>query len=418
MRRPAPFLLLLAYLAFVSLGLPDTVLGVAWPSLRDGFGLSQAALGAVLAASMSGYFLSGLVAGRLVAWLGVGRLLAASSGLVALGLVGYAAAPRWSLFFPVGAVIGLGSGAIDAALNGYAAHHFPVRHLNWLHASWSVGATTGPIIMTAVLARGMGYRAGYAILALALGAMALAFLATRRSWDERGPAAPVAVAAATAAVAEPAAAPAPYENAWSALRRGRVWLQIAVFFLYTGLESSAGQWCFTLMREGRGLTVEAAGAWTAAYWGSLTAGRIALGFVIDRIGPDRLLRVAVVGAVIGAALFAAGAGLAGRVGLLLLGASLAPLYPTLMARTPARLGHATTLHAVGFQVSSATLGAAVLPGAVGLLAARAGIGAIGSAVAAMAVLLWALHEALVRATRPAPCSPRPVPSNEARETGP
>jgi fucose permease len=418
MRRPAPFLLLLAYLAFVSLGLPDTVLGVAWPSLRDGFGLSQAALGAVLAASMSGYFLSGLVAGRLVAWLGVGRLLAASSGLVALGLVGYAAAPRWSLFFPVGAVIGLGSGAIDAALNGYAAHHFPVRHLNWLHASWSVGATTGPIIMTAVLARGMGYRAGYAILALALGAMALAFLATRRSWDERGPAAPVAVAAATAAVAEPAAAPAPYENAWSALRRGRVWLQIAVFFLYTGLESSAGQWCFTLMREGRGLTVEAAGAWTAAYWGSLTAGRIALGFVIDRIGPDRLLRVAVVGAVIGAALFAAGAGLAGRVGLLLLGASLAPVYPTLMARTPARLGGATTLHAVGFQVSSATLGAAVLPGAVGVLAARAGIGAIGSAVAAMAVLLWALHEALVRATRPAPCPPRPVPSNEARETGP
>lgn len=417
MRSPAPFLLLLAYLAFVSLGLPDTVLGVAWPSLRDGFGLSQAALGAVLAASMSGYFLSGLVAGRLVAWLGVGRLLAASSGLVALGLIGYAAAPRWSLFFPVGAVIGLGSGAIDAALNGYAAHHFPVRHLNWLHASWSVGATTGPIIMTAVLARGMGYRAGYAILSLALGAMALAFLATRRSWDERGPAAPAAVVAAAAAVvavAVPAAEPVPYEGAWSALRRGRVWLQIAVFFLYTGLESSAGQWCFTLMREGRGLTVEAAGAWTAAYWGSLTAGRIALGFVIDRIGPDRLLRVAVVGAVIGAALFAAGAGLAGRVGLLLLGASLAPVYPTLMARTPARLGGATTLHAVGFQVSSATLGAAVLPGAVGVLAARAGIGAIGSAVAAMAVLLWALHEALVRATRPEACLLRPASSNGAR----
>ncbi len=420
MRSPAPFLLFLAYLAFVSLGLPDTVLGVAWPSLRDGFGLSQAALGAVLAASMSGYFLSGLLAGRLVAWLGVGRLLAGSSGLVALGLFGYGAAPRWILFFPMGAVIGLGSGAIDAALNGYAARHFPVRHLNWLHASWSVGATTGPIIMTAVLARGLGYRVGYAILAAALGAMAFAFLATRRSWDERGPAAPiapVAVVAAAAAVAEPAAEPVSYEGAWSALRRGRVWLQIAIFFLYTGLESSAGQWCFTLMREGRGLTVEAAGSWTAAYWGSLTAGRVALGFVVDRIGPDRLLRVAVVGAVIGAALFAASEGLAGRVGLLLLGASLAPVYPTLMARTPARLGHATTLHAVGFQVSSATLGAAVLPGGVGLLAAGAGVGAIGPATAAMAVLLWALHEALVRATQLAPC-PRPVPSNEARETGP
>ncbi len=405
MRRPAPFLLLLSYLAFISLGLPDTVLGVAWPSLRDRFGLSQAALGAVLAAGVSGYFLSGLVAGRLAGRLGVGGLLAASSGLVALGLVGYAAAPRWSLFFPVGAVIGLGSGAIDAALNGYAARHFPVRHLNWLHACWSVGATTGPIIMTAVLARGLGYRAGYAILAAALGAMALAFLATRRSWGDGERDATAAPAAAAELVL--------HQGAWGALRRGRVWLQIAIFFLYTGLEASAGQWCFTLMREGRGLGVEAAGSWTAAYWASLTAGRIVLGFVVDRVGPDRLLRAATVGAVTGAVLFAAGAGLPGRLGLLLLGASLAPMYPTLMARTPDRLGHATTPHAVGFQVSSATLGAAVLPGAAGLLAAHAGIGAIGPAAAVMAVVLWALHEALVRATRPALRRPAPAPSGGA-----
>ena len=394
MQRPAPFLLLLSYLAFVSLGLPDTVLGVAWPSLRDEFGLSQAAVGAVLAATVSGYFFSGLIAGRLAGWLGVGGLLAASSGLVALGLAGYALAPRWSLFFPLGAVIGLGSGAIDAALNQYAARHFPVRHLNWLHASWSVGATTGPVIMTAALAHGPGYRAGYATLAAALGVMGAAFLATRRSWEERRPCAVVAAAV------KGSAEPLPREGAWDALRRGRVWLKIAIFFLYTGLETSAGQWCFTLMREARGLGVEAAGSWTAAYWASLTAGRIALGFVVDRIGPDRLLRLAALGVVTGAVLFAAASGLAGRLGLLLLGASLAPMYPTLMARTPARLGHATTPHAVGFQVSSATLGAALLPGAVGLVAARAGIGAVGPATATMAVLFWALHEALVRATRP------------------
>jgi fucose permease len=404
MRAPTTLLLLLSYLAFVSLGLPDTVLGVAWPSLRERFGLSQAALGAVLGANVSGYFLSGLVAGRLVVRLGVGRLLAASSGLVALGLVGYATAPRWSLFFPVGAVIGLGSGAIDAALNSHAARHFPARHLNWLHACWGLGATVGPALMTAAIAHGPGYQAGYATLCAVLGAMALAFLATRRSWGADG----------ADPVAAEAAGPAHDPGAWAALRRGRVWLQIAVFFLYTGLESSAGQWCFTVMREGRGLGVEEAGSWTAGYWASLTAGRIVLGFVIDWSGPDRLLRVATAGAVAGAALFALGAGLAGRLGLLLLGASLAPVYPTLMSRTPARLGHAATPHTVGFQVSAATLGAAVLPGAVGLLAARWGVGAIGAAGGAMALLLLALHEALLRATRPAQRPAPDVPGARAR----
>src|SRR5688572_30786198 len=166
MHRPAPILFLLAYLAFISLGLPDAVLGVAWPSLRAGFGISQSALGAVLGAGMLGYFVSGIVAGGLMNWLGAGGLLAASSGVVTLGLVGYAAAPSWALFFPVGALMGLGSGAIDAGLNGYAARHFSVRHLNWLHACWGVGASTGPLIMTAVIARGLGYRVGYGVLAL------------------------------------------------------------------------------------------------------------------------------------------------------------------------------------------------------------------------------------------------------------
>jgi fucose permease len=390
MHRPAPILFLLAYLAFVSLGLPDTVLGVAWPSLRAGFGISQSALGAVLAAGMTGYFVSGIVAGGLMNRLGVGGLLAASSGVVTLALIGYAAAPSWSLFFPVGALMGLGSGAIDAGLNGYAARHFSVRHVNWLHACWGVGASAGPVIMTAVLARGLGYRAGYGVLAAVLGAMAIAFLVTRRSWNEESPA------------AAPALAPPEIESKTGfggALRSGRVWLLMATFFVYVGLESTVGQWCFTLLREGRGLAIESAGGWTAAYWASLTAGRVGLGFVIDRMGPDRLLRFASLGVVSGAALFAGSSGGIGRCGLLLLGLGLAPVFPTLMARTPARVGPNIARHAVGFQVSAATLGASLLPGAVGLLVARAGLPAIGGAALGMGVTLFGLHELLLHVTR-------------------
>jgi fucose permease len=388
MRAPAAAPLALAYLAFVSLGLPDTVLGVAWPSLRDRFALSQAGLGAVLTAGVAAYAISGAVAGRLVAALGVGRLLAASSLLVTLGLVGYAAAPTWALFVAAAPVIGFGSGAIDSALNGYAARHFPVRHVNWLHACWSVGATIGPAVMTAALATSGSFRLGYAAVAVALGALTVAFAlpATRRAFD--------GVRATGAAAADDPPLPAA-----ATLRRGLVWLQIAVFFVYTGLEAGAGQWCFTVLRESRGLDVEAAGAWTAAYWGSIGASRVVLGFTIDRVGPDRLLRIATATALAGALAFAASDGLGGRVGLLVLGASLAPMYPTLMARTPDRLGHAVSAHAVGFQVTAATLGTAAVPSAFGLLAAGAGVGAIAVAVAAVAFVFVLLHEAVLAATR-------------------
>lgn len=388
MASPAPVLLLLAYLAFISLGLPDTVLGVAWPSLRDGFNLAHSDMAFVLAAGISGYILSGLVAGALMTWLGVGGLLTVSGGLVAVALAAYAMAPSFYVFVPVAGLMGLGSGAIDAGLNGYAARHFSVRHLNWLHACWGLGASLGPLIMTAAIAQGFGYRWGYAGLAVVLAAMASAFLMTRRRWSE--PARP----------REATTSAAPRFNA--AIRSGRVWLLMATFFLYTGLESSLGQWCFTLLREGRGLSVKAAGAWTAAYWASLTLGRVALGFVVDRWGPDRLLRIASLALLSGATAFAMSEGVAGRAGLLVMGLSLAPVFPTLMARTPARVGTSIAAHAVGFQVSAATLGSALLPGAVGVLVARIGHGAISGAALGFGLAYFFAHEVLLRATRSSP----------------
>jgi fucose permease len=390
-------LLLLAYLAFISLGLPDATLGIAWPSLRHDFHLPPSAIGLVLGMAVSGYFLSGLLAGSWMHKTGVGRLLAGSSGLVALGLTGYALAPAWALFFPVALLVGLGSGAIDAALNAYAARHFSVRHVNWLHACWGVGASTGPAIMTAAIAFGPGYRAGYGVIAAALAAMALAFLATRRAWDRGTP-------ASSAAVSQPASASIPPRgSARAALASGRVWLLMASFFCYSGLESSVGQWCFTWLTEARGLPVEGAGSWTSAYWGSLTLGRVLLGSIAERFGPDRLLRLASLGAVAGVALFALSPGVAGRLGLLLLGMSLAPMYPTLMARTPARVGAALSGHTVGFLVSSATLGSALMPALVGVLVGRVGLASIGALGLALGGAFLGVHELILRyADRPLP----------------
>jgi fucose permease len=375
--------LLLSYVAFVSIGLPDTVLGVAWPSLQASFGIPPSAMGAVLATAMGGYFLSGLFAGGAVARLGVGNLLTLSSALVVMALCGYALAPTWAAFFPFGAVWGLGSGAIDTALNAYAARHFSVRHVNWLHGCWGIGASIGPAVMTFSLARGNEYQAGYAGLAAVLGGLAIVFALTRRRWDD----AQDAVGAASADSGD--------QGLRTALRHGRVWLQLLIFFFYTGVEAGVGQWCFSWLRERRGLSLEAAGSWTSAYWASLTVGRLVLGAVVGRVGPDRLVRAATVGAVIGVLLFAAAGGLLGCVGLLVLGASLAPIFPTLMARTPARVGDGLAHHAVGLQVSAGTLGVAVVPSVMGFLVARLGIGAVGTVVVAVAVGLLLAHEVLL-----------------------
>jgi fucose permease len=400
-------LLLLSFLAFVSLGLPDTTLGVAWPSVRHAFELPQAALGAVLVTGVSGYFLSGLVAGSLMGRLGVGGLLAGSSGLVALGLVGYALAPSWSLFFPIAFFIGLGSGAIDSALNAYAARNFSVRHINWLHASWGLGASSGPVIMTAAIAHSTGYPAGYGVIACLLGAMTLAFLATRRLWNEPEGAAADGAAPATVTARTPIE-DAPRGSIGAALQNGNVLLLMATYFFYTGLESSIGQWCFTWLTEGRGLGVEAAGTWTAAYWASLTLGRVALGWVVEWVGPDRLLRAASLGIVAGITLLALAPGVPGRLGLVLLGASLAPVYPTLMARVPARVGESLSGHAVGLLVSSATLGSSMSPALVGLLVGSYGLSVIGAAGMLMGIAFLVLHELLLRFARPV-ASPSTTP---------
>lgn len=381
-------LLLLAFLAFMSLGLPDTVLGVAWPSLRQVFELPASALGLVLGAGMVGYFLSGLAAGTLLSALGVGKLLALSGAVVAAALAAYAAAPSWSLFFPAGVFMGLGSGAIDAGLNAHATRHFSARHINWLHAFWGVGASLGPLIMTGAIAEGFGYRAGYALLALVLAGMAAAFAFTRREWD-----AGARPSAAALAGRAPAA-----ESALDILGHRAVWLHIAAFFFYTGLEATAGQWCFTLLRQAHGLEVEAAGAWTAAYWGSITLGRVLLGYWVDDWGADRLLRASSLGMLAGAAALSVSSGALGRVGLLVLGLSLAPVFPTLMARTPARLGGAAR-HAVGFQVSAATLGAALMPGVGGVILERVGLFAVPIWALGLGLTFFAVHEAVLVVTR-------------------
>src|SRR5262249_54619316 len=217
-RRAGLLILLLAYAGFVALGLSNSLMGVAWPSIRATFGLPLDALGVLLTGSTIGYMLASAVSGRLMALINVGTLLAGGCGLAAAGLLASGSAPSWPVLVALGFVAGLSGGAIDGSLNAYAAEHFSPRAMNWLHAFFGIGATLGPAILTGVIVYGLSWRVGYWIVGTVQLALALCFVLTRQLWRDPVP---------HSAEARPAHG-APLTTT---LRLPIAWLGIALFFI-------------------------------------------------------------------------------------------------------------------------------------------------------------------------------------------
>ena len=373
----------LAFAAFISLGLPDAVLGVAWPSIRRDLGVPIDRLGMLLTSSMIGYLLSTALSGEIVRRVGVGMVLLVSTALVVISLTGFAAAPSWAVFVALGLFAGLGAGAIDAGINAFAAAHFRPAVVTWLHACYGIGATAGPLIMTAVLAAGFSWRVGYRTLAIVLTLMGLLFLLTLRLWD----------AGATQS-GKPHESPA---SAAQALRRPIVWLHILLFFLYTGIEVTAGQWLYSVFTESRAIPMKFAGTCMGLFWAGLTAGRIVFGLVAGRLNPTTIVRIGTIAAPLVAAMlvFRPGAVLTATA-CTALGFSLAPIYPMLISLTPSRVGAAYAAQSIGFQVTAAYVGVAALPTTAGILARRVGLESILPFLVLCSLALFLLHEFVTR----------------------
>ncbi len=377
-----PAVVALAILAFVALGLPDAALGVAWPGLRDAFAQPQSGLGLILAATALGFLAAGNAAAHLLERLGPGRLAAAATVLLAASVAGQAAAPAFAGVLAAATLWGVGAGAIDAGLNGYAARRFSHRHMNWLHAGYGLGTAIAPFVMTAGLALGAGWRGGYAAIAAVLAALAVVFWTQRGRWPPPQP------------VTSGTPAPARGGVSTAAARH------LAAFFLYTGVEVTAGQWAFAVLSEARGLATEAAGVWTGLYWSGLFGGRLAVGFVADRLGTETLIAVGTAGVVAAAVAFWALPLAGGAPALVLLGLAAAPVFPMMMARTAARFPLALARRLFGLQVSAAMLGAVALPAAAGALADLQGLAAVPAFLAATAATLAVTVAAILRDPQP------------------
>ncbi|MGC5334375.1 MFS transporter [Micromonospora sp. DT62] len=394
---PRASLLLLAYLAFVSLGLPDGLIGVGWPSIRADFGVPTEAVGLVLTAGTAGYLTSSVLAGFTLARLGVGWLLAGSTLLASLALTGYASTPGLALMVGCALVLGLGSGAIDSGLNAYAAGAFGPRHMNWMHAFFGLGVALGPLIMTGALSAGLSWRWGYGLVAGAQLALAAAFALTVRAWRDRAPARETAGSAA----GEASVAPPTVTRVRETLRLPAVWLGASAFAVYVAIEVAAGLWAFLLLTEGRGLGAAVAGVCVSGYWGSLFVGRVVQGVVAERLGAAVVLRGSLAGMAVGAVLIALPApAWVAVAGLFVVGFAAAPVFPLLTLTTAERVGAAHADRTIGLQIAAAGLGGALVPAGIGVLLGNTSVELLGPALVVLALGLIALHAAGTR--RPAP----------------
>ncbi len=379
-RRASLFLLPLIYAGYISLGLPDGTLGVAWPRMHVDLAQPLKAAGWLMVVGTLLSAVSSFSSGPILRRFTTGPVVFVSCLLTGGALVLTSQTPSFAWLVLAAVPLGLGAGAVDAALNGYVARHYTGRQMNWLHACWGIGATSGPLLITQFLATSHGWRGGYLLIGGLQLTLATVFALTLRLWDA-GPAAPTGPDHANAGAAAAARLHPAHSEAG--------WLSAGLFLLYVAAEGSAGLWATSILVVGRGLPQAEAGVCTSLFYAAITGGRIATGFVVDRWGNRRLVTGGALLALLGVLLFSqAHSTPFAAAALVVTGLGMAPIFPGLMHEAPRRFRPEAVFTIIGRQSGAACLGAAIFPAAAGWLGEAVSLDAIPWAIAlGTAVLL-------------------------------
>jgi fucose permease len=379
-RRPADYVVVgIAYISFMVLGLPAAMLGAVWdPHVYTTFGLELDALGLLLFTASLGYFIASYVSGRWFARFKVGNLLVGASLIGAVGFIGYALTPAWWLMVALGLVAGFSGGILDSGMNIYFAAHFGPRLMNWLHACFGIGTTAAPLLAGVIFHNDGSWRVAYVVVA-ALNILAAAlFAVTRARWL------PIQASSGNN--------PAQGTPARQTLGLPVVWLGIAMFCLYAGLESGVGSWANSLFQS-RGIDATASLDWVRNYWASFTIGRIFFGFIVSYVKTTTLIRICAIGAIIGMALLMWNpSNPIGAAGIVIFGFLFAPIFALMITSTQDRLGTVHAPNAIGFQVAAATAGVAFVPGVAGVLANRVALESVPPFFLVLTVIMYGLYE--------------------------
>ena len=377
-------LLPVIYLAFISLGLPDSVLGAAWPSMYGELGAALSWAGIVSMIISLGTIVSALSSERLTLRLGPGGVTAVSVLLTAVALLGFSLSGQFWQLCLWAVPYGLGAGSVDAALNNYVALHYESRHMSWLHCMWGLGASAGPVIMGRALAGG-SWQGGYRTIALLQFALTAVLLLSLRLWKRPQ---------ANVEGADFKPHPIP-----ELLRRPGVPQVLVCFFCYCALESTAGMWAASYCTLVRGIDAGTAARWASLFYVGITVGRGVSGFLTMKVNDQNMIRL-------GQALIAAGTVLillpAGQgtlfAGLITVGLGCAPIYPSIIHETPLNFGREVSMSMTGLQMATAYVGTCLVPPLFGLLAQYVTPALYPWALAVILVLMFAMAESLHRKT--------------------
>lgn len=379
-------LLGIIYLSFISLGLPDSLLGAAWPVIHAEIGAPLSASGFVFMIIAVGTIVSSLLSDRLTRRLGAGKVTAISVAMTCAALFGFSFSRSYAMLCLWAIPYGLGAGGVDAALNNYVALHYASRHMSWLHCMWGVGATVGPAIMGAMLAAGHSWNAGYRSIGLIQLVLTAILLLSLPLWR-----------AADGGAAESGRGGALSLREIVSLRGVKA--VMLCFFCYCAVEQTVGLWASSYLVTARGVDPVTAAKCGSLFFLGITAGRAVSGFLTFKLGDREMVRLGlgIIALGILLVLLPVGNG-AALAGLILIGLGCAPVYPSLIHSTPAHFGAERSQAIIGVQMASAYTGTSLMPPLFGALAARTSIRFFPLYLLVLLVLMILSHERLVRST--------------------
>lgn len=383
-------LLIIIYIAFISLGLPDPLLGSAWPLMYPELHADVSWAGVISIIISLGTIVSSLASDRMNKRFGTGKITAVSVGMTAIALFGFSVSSSFWMLCLWAVPYGLGAGGVDAALNNYVALHYPARHMSWLHCMWGVGTSIGPMIMGWAVTGGLRWNGGYRSISFLQIALTVVLFITLPLWKK------VPMRELESAGTQPSKTTYTLPQL---IRIPGVKEVLICFFCYCALETTAGMWAASYCTLYRGISVETATRWASLFYVGITIGRFFCGFLTYKINDRNMIRLGQFLAAIGILLVLVPAGnTVLLIGLILIGCGCAPVYPSIIHETPDNFGADLSQAIIGVQMAAAYTGTCLIPPLFGLLAQYVSVALYPLFLAAILVLMILMSELLHKKT--------------------
>ena len=381
-------LLAIIYLAFISLGLPDSMLGAAWPDMYVEFGVPLSYAGIISAIIAAGTIVSSLQSDRLTLKLGAGKVTAISVATTAIALFGFSTTHSFPLLCLWAIPYGLGGGSVDAALNNYVALHYESKHMSWLHCMWGVGAATGPYIMGYALTGGMGWNSGYRIVSIMQVVLSIAIFLSLPLWKKHG-------SENNEKISENRK-PMALKDVLKIKGAKEV---LICFFCYCAVEQTAGLWASSYMNLYKGVSVETAASYGSMFFIGITFGRAISGFLTMKFSDVKMIRLGQGLILLGIIIMLIPAeSIISLIGLIMIGLGCAPIYPCIIHSTPAHFGEDKSQAVIGVQMAFAYMGILGMPPLFGVIANKVSVSLLPLYLLVILIVMVVMHEALNRVT--------------------